>query len=116
MSSETLLCIFYPFSRCSAVFSRQIQYSFIYKYFIYKNAKNIYVSLCKIRLFPNIAFKGPDLRENLQSTITFADSKTENKPVKVSTTIPPRPDCIICRFLSVCKLSDSYHLSTALFQ
>ena len=63
-----------------------------------------------------LLYKCPDLRENLQSTITFADSKTENKPVKVSTTIPPRPDCIICRFLSVCKLSDSYHLSTALFQ
>ena len=76
----------------------------------------MYVSVCKIRLFPNIACKSPDLRENLQSTITFADSKTENKPVKASTTIPPGPDCIICRFLSVCKLSDSYHLSTALFQ
>ena len=116
MTSETLLCIFFPFSRCSAVFSRQIQYSFTYKYFIYKNAKNMYVSVCKIRLFPNIAYKGPDLRENLQSTITFADSKTENKPVKASTTIQPGPDCIICRFLFVCKLSDSYHLSTALFQ
>ena len=44
----------------------------------------MYVSVCKIRLFPNIAYKGPDLRENLQSTITFADSKTENKPVKAS--------------------------------
>ena len=57
---------------------KYVQYSFIYKYFIYKNAKNMYVSVCKIRLFPNIACKGPDLRENLQSTITFADSKTEN--------------------------------------
>ena len=105
MSSETLLCIFYPFSRCSAVFSRQIQYSFIYKYFIYKNAKNIYVSVCKIRLFPNIAFKGPDLRENLQSTITFADSKTENKPVKASTTIPPGPDCISCIFFPLANVA-----------
>ena len=58
------------------------------------------LSVCKIRLFP-----GPDLRENLQSTITFADSKTENKPVKASTTVPPGPDCISCIFFQFTNLA-----------
>ena len=40
----------------------------------------MYVSVCKIRLFLNIAYEGPDLRGNLRNTIVFADS--ENKPVK----------------------------------
>ena len=73
--------------------------------FLYKNAKNVYVLVCKIRLSLNIAYKGPDLRENLQSTITFADSKTENKPVKASTTIPPGPDCISCIFFPFANLA-----------
>ena len=30
----------------------------------------------------NIAYEGPDLRENLRNTIAFADSQTGNKPVK----------------------------------
>ena len=29
-----------------------------------------------------IAYEGPDLRGNLRNTIAFADSQTENKPVK----------------------------------
>ena len=64
----------------------------------------------------NTAYTGPDLRGKLRNTIAFTDSQTENKPVKASPTIPPGPDCIICRFFSVCKLSDCYHLSIALFQ
>ena len=31
-----------------------------------------------------IAYEGPDLRGNLRNTIAFADSQTENKPVKES--------------------------------
>ena len=53
----------------------------------------------------NIAYKGPYLRENLQSTITFADSKTVNKPVTASTTIPPGPDCISCIFFPLANLA-----------
>ena len=30
----------------------------------------------------NIAYEGPDLRGNFRNTIVFADSQTENKPVK----------------------------------
>ena len=29
-----------------------------------------------------IAYEGPDIRGNLRNTIAFADSQTENKPVK----------------------------------
>ena len=32
--------------------------------------------------FLTIAYEGPDLRGNLRNTIAFADSQTENKPVK----------------------------------
>ena len=43
----------------------------------------MYVSVCKIRLFYlTIAYEGPDLRGNSRNTIAFADSQTENKPVK----------------------------------
>ena len=31
-----------------------------------------------------IAYEGPDLRGNSRNTIAFADSQTENKPVKES--------------------------------
>ena len=61
----------------------------------------------KFVFFLNIAYEGPDLRENLRNTIAFADSQTENKLVKACIAFPPGPDCIICKFLFVCKLSDS---------
>ena len=32
--------------------------------------------------FVTIAYDGPHLRGNLKNTIAFADSQTENKPVK----------------------------------
>ena len=66
----------------------------------------------------NTACKSPDLRGNFQNAIAFVDSQTENKPVKAFTTISPGPVSIsfIYRFLSVCKLIDCYHFSTALFQ
>ena len=64
----------------------------------------------------NTAYKGADLRGNLQNAIAFVDSQTENKPVKALTTISLGPDSFICRFLSFCKLIDCYHLFIALFQ
>ena len=36
----------------------------------------------KFVFFLTIAYEGQDLRGNLRNTIAFADSQTENKPVK----------------------------------
>ena len=103
MCGETLLCIFSLFPRCFAVFSHQIQYNWISLFT--KMLKTCTCLSVKFAFSLNIAYKCPYLRENLQSTITFTDSKTVNKPVKASTTIPPGSDCISCIFFPLANLA-----------
>ena len=98
------LCFaFFPFPRCFAVFSHQIQYNWISLFT--KMLKTCTCLSVKFAFSLNIAYKCPYLRGNLQSTITFTDSKTVNKPVKASTTIPPGPDCISCIFFPLANLA-----------
>ena len=93
---------FFPFPRCFAVFSHQIQYNWISLFT--KMLKTCTCLSVKFAFSLNIAYKGPDKRKFAKQN-NFRGFKKVNKPVRASTTIPPGPDCISCIFFPFANLA-----------
>ena len=78
---EAKLCLaFFPFPLLFCSFLSSKQYNWIVSFT--KMLKTCTCLSVKFVFSLTIAYEGPDLRGNLRNTIAFADSQTENKPVK----------------------------------
>ena len=82
---EAKLCLaFFPLSLAVLQFSlvKTVQLNSFFFFFFTKMLKTCTCPSVKFVFSLTIAYEGPDLRGNLRNTIAFADSQTENKPVK----------------------------------
>ena len=80
---EAKLCLaFFPLSLAVLQFSLVKTVQLNSFFFFTKMLKTCTCPSVKFVFSLTIAYEGPDLRGNLRNTIAFADSQTENKPVK----------------------------------